>query len=291
MATTARCTFLRPLDLYKTAKPYWLFIGKPDHARDIETTNVETEIREVNVSDVRGREDGFVLDEHGFQFIKHDIAFQAFDDQARIVSEYLPRVERVIKDCIPHVTRTLVYDWRLRKEIARDDPQFVSPNQVQDREFLLAPSVIVHADLTEFTLLKRVRAELPEEADELMKGRIQMINFWKPLYDEVKNWPLIVSDARTVSMDKLVAVDQVSRRFVGDVYYATYDPDNKWYYQSCMATDEGVLFKSWDTSPDVSHKACIHSSSNILNLEPGMLPECHTLRRSIECRVLAFSSQ
>jgi len=30
-------------------------------------------------------------------------------------------------------------------------------------------------DTTEFTLLKRVRTELPHEAEELLKGRVQMI--------------------------------------------------------------------------------------------------------------------
>lgn len=58
-------------------------------------------------------------------------------------------------------------------------------------------------------------------------------------------------------MDKLVAVDQVSRNFVGDVFYATYDPENKWYYQSNMGAHEGVLFKSWDTSPRVKSKGMV----------------------------------
>ena len=53
-----------------------------------------------------------------------------------------------------------------------------------------------------------------------------------------------------VSMDKLVAVDQVTRRFVPDVYYARHDPGYQWYYQSSMGPDESVLFRSWDTVED-----------------------------------------
>lgn len=52
-------------------------------------------------------------------------------------------------------------------------------------------------------------------------------------------------------MDKLVAVDQVSRRVVADVYYAMHDPCYQWYYQSSMGPDEGVLFKSWDNAEKV----------------------------------------
>ena len=56
-------------------------------------------------------------------------------------------------------------------------------------------------------------------------------------------------------MEKLVAVDQVSRRVVADVYYAMHDPGYQWYYQSLMGPDEGVLFKSWDNAEKVSARS------------------------------------
>ncbi|EEP78484.1 predicted protein [Uncinocarpus reesii 1704] len=268
---TAQLNFLKPIDSYKTEKPYWLFIGKPETAPDVDLTNVVTEtVTDIPVHDVRGHEEKYSLDEHGFQFIKHNQTFQAFEDEERIKTEFLPQVEKVIRENVPYVERVLVYDWRVRKEITEGDPEFITPLQVQDRNYPLAPSIIVHTgkileqtscestanreDTTEFTILKRLKAELPEEAERLAKGRIQMINFWRPMYDEVKNWPLIVCDGRTLQTDSLVAVDQVSRRFVGDVYYATYDPQNKWHYQSSMGSHEGVLFKSWDTAKNIPSK-------------------------------------
>lgn len=80
-------------------------------------------------------------------------------------------------------------------------------------------------------------------------------SFWRPVDDPVYNWPLVICDGRTVIKDKLVAVDQVSRQFVADVYYANYDPSYQWYYQSSMRPDEGVLFKSWDTAANVTAKS------------------------------------
>lgn len=71
------------------------------------------------------------------------------------------------------------------------------------------------------------------------------------MYTEVRNWPLILCDGRTLDMNKLFAVDQIYRRFVGDVYYAAHDDKNKWYFQSSMRSEEGVFFKSWDTAQDV----------------------------------------
>jgi hypothetical protein len=83
------------------------------------------------------------------------------------------------------------------------------------------------------------------------------------MYHTVQNWPLVICDGRTVSMDNLVAVDQVSRRFVADVYYAKYDPGYKWYFQSSMQPDEAVLFKSWDTDANVSARSEWHTTSRI----------------------------
>ena len=57
-----------------------------------------------------------------------------------------------------------------------------------------------------------------------------------------------------MSLNKLVAVDQVSRQLTADIYYAQYDPENRWFYQSRMGPSEGVLFKSWDTAAKVQVK-------------------------------------
>lgn len=89
-------------------------------------------------------------------------------------------------------------------------------------------------------------------------------------------------------MDKLVAVDQVSRRFVSDVYYAQYDQGNQWYYQSSMTPEEGVLFKSWDTAENASVRTCIHSSTP---LPTELLPKDYPIRWSIECRAFVFSKK
>ena len=119
MATvTAKLNFIKPLDLYTKEKPYWLFIGKPEHGPDVELTNVKTEtIDGISLHDVRGHEANFCLDEHGFQFIENNQTFQAFDSEQRIIDEYLPQAEKVIKDYIPYAEKTYIYDWRVIKKI------------------------------------------------------------------------------------------------------------------------------------------------------------------------------
>ncbi|CAK7235401.1 hypothetical protein SCUCBS95973_009257 [Sporothrix curviconia] len=277
--------FIQPLDLYAKEKPYWLFLANARDQPNLRETNVvETKVN-VPVEDIRGRESQFRLETNGFQYVKHGQTFTDFDDASRIVAEFLPQVQQLIQDHIPYAERVYVYDWRTRLETTADGTDMVSPSEIEKRGFRLAPSTMVHADSTEFSLLKRVRQHFPEEADELIKGRVQMINFWRPMYHPVHNWPLVLCDARTVNLDRLVAVDQVYRHFIGDVYYAKYDPSFRWCYKSEMGPDEAIIFKSWDTA-DVPVKTCIHSSTP---RPPETLPEKRQPRASIECRVIVFS--
>ncbi|EPE03631.1 hypothetical protein F503_01889 [Ophiostoma piceae UAMH 11346] len=243
MATlTAQFDFIKPLDLYKREKPYRLFLGKPEGTPGYNPTNVQYDREsDIPIHDIRGKESEFTLEKNGFEYIQHDQTFTGFDDHERIVSEYLPETR-----------------------LERQNHTLVSAAEIERPGFMLAPAAFVHAD---FSLRKRVRQFLPDEADELLKGRVQIVN---------------------VNMDRLIAVDQVYRHFVGDVYYAPYDPSYKWYFQSQMRPDEAVIFKSWDTAPGSSARVCLHSSSA---LPPQALPEKYEPRMSIECRTLVFSNE
>lgn len=111
--TIAELSFLKPLDKYGEEKPYWLFIGKPKNAPDVDTTNVVTEFVKVPIHDVRGNESEYALDKQGFQFIVHGHKFQSFEDEDLIVQEYLPQVEETIRSTIPGVDKVVIYDWRV----------------------------------------------------------------------------------------------------------------------------------------------------------------------------------
>ncbi|OAA53931.1 hypothetical protein SPI_09138 [Niveomyces insectorum RCEF 264] len=113
-AVSAQLDFIKPLDIYTKEKPYQLFLAKPKSRQDVDLTNVEVDtVPNIPLHDVRGREDDFRIDEHGFQYIKHDQTFRAFDDPQRVNDEFLPQVVKVIKDHIPCAERVHVYDWRV----------------------------------------------------------------------------------------------------------------------------------------------------------------------------------
>ncbi|KAJ0336351.1 hypothetical protein COL922a_008051 [Colletotrichum nupharicola] len=88
--------YIKPLELYKSQKPYWLFVGKPAGVQD-QITNVELELAsKVPVHD----------------FLKHGQDFKSFDNEDLIQSQYLPQVEKVLYDAIPYATRVHIFDWR-----------------------------------------------------------------------------------------------------------------------------------------------------------------------------------
>ena len=110
---SATLDFISPLDLYKTQKPYRIF-SQDLTAHGRPRSNIELENHQgIFIQDIRGREDQFSLDEHGFQPISHTINFNAFDDPARISGEFLDQVEELILNKIPGVKGSYLYDWKV----------------------------------------------------------------------------------------------------------------------------------------------------------------------------------
>lgn len=54
--------------------------------------------RPVQIHDVRGHEDQFLLDTHGFQHKKHISAEKDFNDDDQVRSVVYPEVEQLLKD-------------------------------------------------------------------------------------------------------------------------------------------------------------------------------------------------
>jgi hypothetical protein len=71
-----------------------------------------------------------------------------------------------------------------------------------------------------------VRDLIPDEADELLKGRVQIINLWRPIRGPLKDSPLAVCDARSVAFEELVPSDLVYRHRVGETYAVKFSPQH-----------------------------------------------------------------
>jgi hypothetical protein len=113
------------------------------------------------------------------------------------------------------------------------------------------PANRVHVDQTATSGVARLRTEYPDEADELLRRRVAIVNLWRPIKSPALDAPLAVCDARSVAPHDLIASDLVFRDRRGETYNLLYNPSQRWFYAPAMGTDEVLLLiKCFDSRDD-----------------------------------------
>lgn len=102
-------------------------------------------------------------------------------------------MEQALREKIPGIKKVVIFDHTIRRR------EKASPRQ---------PVQQVHVDQTPRAAEIRVRRHLPaDEAEELLKGRYQIINVWRPIGHNASDFPLAVIDWRTTTEKDFVKVD------------------------------------------------------------------------------------
>src|SRR5262249_31940273 len=112
------------------------------------------------------------------------------------------------------------------------------------------PATRVHVDQTVTSGPNRVREHLSGEADQLLQGRVQVINLWRPIRGPVRDTPLAMCDGQTVAEGDLVASDLIYPNRRGETYSVKFNPDHRWIYFPEMTPDEAILLKCYDSATD-----------------------------------------
>ena len=130
----------------------------------------------------------FLLERHGFRFVRHDTKVTDFFDEAEVRRAYYAEMEKLVK-AESGASRVVVFDHTLR---TGDDAM---------REQLKIREVVprVHNDYTEWSAPQRVRDIVPDEAEALLKRRFAIVQVWRPIRHPVESFPLAICDARSVS--------------------------------------------------------------------------------------------
>src|SRR4051812_16085731 len=237
-------------------------------------SNIVTETHRVPIHDMRSIERDIALDREGFELLGHRSAVRDFWNEEEIRSIYYPEAERLIAEATG-ASRVHIFDHTLRRRVrGTQDRSANTPRQ---------PATRVHVDHTAKSGPQRVRDFFGDEAEELLKGRVQVINLWRPIRGPLRDAPLAVCDARSVAPDDLVPSDLVYRDRVGETYAVRYNPDHRWYYVPEMRRTEGLLLKIADTRTDISARFMPHTSFTDPTTPPDARP-----RESIELRTLVF---
>jgi len=111
----ARLMYLEWQNLYHSEKPYQVFSSAVGNdSLNAKPTNLvfKTGDEEI-IHDVRGKEETFTLDEHGFAFANNITKVTDFEDQSQIENAYLQEVEELIRHEVKGVDEVFFYDWRV----------------------------------------------------------------------------------------------------------------------------------------------------------------------------------
>ena len=187
---------------------------------------------------------------------------------------YYPEVQRVMAEATG-ASKVFIFDHTLRRRVrGAADRAPGTPRQ---------PATGVHVDHTATSGPQRVRDFFGDEAEELLRGRVQVINLWRPIRGPLRDAPLAVCDAGSVAPGDLVPSDLVYQQRVGETYGVTYNPAHRWFYVPEMQPDEALLLKCFDSATDGRARFAPHTAFEDPTAPADVLP-----RESIEIRTLVF---
>lgn len=232
------------------------------------------EPHEVPVFDGRSISDSFSLDREGFALVRHPTAVRDFYNDEEIRKVYYPAAESFIRATL-RADRVVIFDHTVRRRVdGAADIRGAGPRQ---------PATRIHVDQTDASGANRVREHLPAEADELLKGRVQVINLWRPIRGPLRDTPLALCDAASVATDDLVASDLIYPNRRGETYSVKFNRDHRWFYFPEMTADQALLLKCYDSATDGRARFAPHTAF-VDPTTPADAPP----RESIELRTLVF---
>lgn len=225
----------------------------------------------VIVSDVSGDEDCYTLDSHGFQYCRSPSKEKEFFDDNKIATEYYPECEQLLKD-VTGASRVHIFNHKVRR--GPTHWHHLGLKNLANR----GPVTKTHVDQSYDGAELRLRWELPEEADDLVQRRYQIINIWRPIRTVEKD-PIAVADASSVPDADLVAAVMVEDDFHGEQWVVKHNTAHRWFYKHLLSPEEVLLIKCFDSKEDVARRA-LHSAFE----DPGY--QDRESRQSIEVRCL-----
>lgn len=278
-------TYLKWIPLFEKEKPFVYLSEVPKYSEDPRQSNFVFHSVEVPITDIRGQELNYSLDDHGFTYRQQKINFDSFREEEAIEQEYLPRVVDLIYAEVEGADEVQIFDWRMRR--ADYTPEEVDMN---DKTVFLPTSGNVHVDQSPYQAIKtlqRMRECMGDEKINIYsRGRVRIINVWRPISGPVEDKPVTVCDGSTCKSSELVTNDVIrsAGHGVREALALLHSEQQKFYYLSSQTKDEPLMIKIFDSKRDVRATCSPHTSFTHRQIPSGVDP-----RRSIEVRALVFT--
>ncbi|KAF2967016.1 hypothetical protein GQX73_g6533 [Xylaria multiplex] len=239
--TQGQVRFLSRSDKWIAEKPFFIFSRPDTDENPANLTNLEFQTELLEITDIRGQEDDFKLDECGFKVVHHPPALVDFTTLDH-VAEYQKDVQSILTTLFD-AEHVLVWDFKRRK---------------------------THRDNNVFDLNNKL------EIDTTIKG-----TFWRSLLPVVEDQPLTLCDFRTVEPADVVACDRIRPDRSGESFYLQYNPNQRWYYLNSMTRDEALVFVTYDSAAGEQARFCPHSSFLSPEKDPSLSTRYSVETRSI----------
>jgi len=144
----------------------------------------------------------------------------------------------------------------------------------------------VHSDSHPYSAKGIFRMFAQKLGERFHKGRFLYINAWRNISDTpIGNDHLAVCDETSlVKPDDYIVTDFFDKAYSLQQYRLLDDnvDSHRWFYFPNMKKDEVILFKQWDSDPNLEGRLCFHTAFHDDNAPP-----CST-RESVEARGIAF---
>ncbi|UKZ69038.1 uncharacterized protein TrAtP1_010051 [Trichoderma atroviride] len=258
--------YLDQVPLYNIEKPYSMRYLPEE---DIPQSNYVKVKRPISARSMREPGAGpFRIEECGFQMIDihSHLTYDEFWDNERVQSVYIPEVKKALKlELGAKYVHVLDYAVRKRHE---SFPVSTGKEYQYDQ-----PTALAHIDFTAKEGERIIRVLFGDRAEEVLKGRWQAVNVWKPIKGPLDDWPLGLCDARSVDFaNDTIPGDIVFDDFVTENLQIFPSPNFQWYYVPDQSTWEALMFKSAD-SDETAVPGCPHSGFYNPHAREGNLRE------------------
>ena len=203
------------------------------------------------VTDVSGDEANYSLDQNGFQYVRQESQEKEFVDENAIQATYYEECKQLLKE-VTGASRVHIFNHKVRR--GPTQWHHLGLKNLANR----GPVTKTHVDQSYDGAELRLRWEFPEEGDELMKKRYQIINVWRPIETIMKD-PIAVADAKSVPDCDLVEAVMVENDFHGKQWVVRHNPKHQWYYKHMMNPQDVLLIKCFDSDKNVARRS-LHSA-------------------------------
>jgi len=267
--------YLEKTPLYDTEKPYTMRY-KPEE--EIPQTNFKKCERPMTARSMRAPGSGpFRFEECGFQLVEFHskMSYDDFWDSDKTQDVYIQEVRETIKKALG-AKFVWVLDYAVRRRHA-SFPVSTGENYQYDQ-----PTALAHVDFTKEEGERIIRILFGDRADDVLRGRWQAVNLWKPIKGPLNDWPLGLCDTRSVDYPQdTIAGDVVFDGFVTENLQVVHNSNFEWYYLPDHETWEALIFKSGDSeegaTPGTPHSGFYNPHASKVEL-----------RESLDCRCFAF---